>query len=410
MCAGQAALHCRERQMRITPKNELEHRIRSLQQKMAGEGLDAVIVVQNADLFYFTGTVQSGNLYIPVEGEPVYMVRKDHLRARMESGLKEVVPFVSMRDIPSILAQFSYPQPERIGMELDVVPVNFFERYRKVFPAAEFSDATPLIRRVRMIKTHYEIHLLQDAAQQVDKVCRRAREVIREGMSDLELAAELEYTARREGHQGLVRMRGFNAEIFYAQVFSGTDTAVPAYVDTPLGGLGLNPSFGQGASYKKIGRNEPILIDFAGCCDGYLVDQTRVFALGGLPDRLQRGYDDMRRVQERMKECAVPGMTWGALYGECHGLAVAMGYADSFMGGRGAQVSFIGHGLGIEMDEYPFIARGFDDMVLEAGMVFAFEPKVVFPGEGAVGIENTFFLTGEGIKQLTFSDDELVVL
>ena len=396
--------------MRITPKNELEHRCRKLQQYMAGEGLDAVIIVQNADLFYFTGTIQSGNLYVPLEGEPVYMVRKDHPRARMESGLKEVVPFASMKDIPSILAQFGYPVPARIGMELDVVPVTFFERYRKVFPGAEFRDATPLIRKVRMIKTHYEIHLLQDAAQQVDKVYRRAKEVIREGMSDLELAAELEYVARKDGHQGLVRMRGFNSEIFYAQIFSGTDTAVPAYVDTPLGGLGLNPSFGQGASYKKIARNEPILIDFAGCSDGYLVDQTRVFALGGIPARLGKGYDDMLRVQERMKELAAPGVAWGALYDECRELAVTMGHADSFMGAKGAQVSFIGHGLGIEMDEYPFIARGFNDMILEVGMVFAFEPKVVFPGEGAVGIENTFYLTESGLKTLTFSDEALVVL
>ena len=396
--------------MRITPKIELEHRFRKLQHYMAGEGLDAVVIVQNADLFYFTGTVQSGNLYVPVEGEPVYMVRKDYSRARMESGLKEVVPFASMKDIPSILAQYGYAQPKRIGMELDVLPVNFFERYRKVFSDAEFRDATPLIRKVRMIKTHYEIHLLQDAAQQVDKVYRRAKEVIREGMSDLELAAELEYTARKDGHQGLVRMRGFNTEIFYAQIFSGTDTAVPAYVDAPLGGLGLNPSFGQGASYKKIARNEPILIDFAGCSDGYLVDQTRVFALGGVPEKLKKGYDDMLRVQARMKELAAPGVAWGALYDVCRALAVSMGHADSFMGARGAQVSFIGHGLGIEMDEYPFIARGFNDMPLEVGMVFAFEPKLVFPGEGAIGIENTFYLTESGLKTLTFSEEDLIVL
>jgi Xaa-Pro dipeptidase len=80
------------------------------------------------------------------------------------------------------------------------------------------------------------------------------------------------------------------------------------------------------------------------------------------------------------------------------------------MGNRGAQVSFIGHGLGIELDEYPLIARGFDDMPLEPGMVFAFEPKVVFPGKGAIGIENTFCLTEEGLKQLTLSGEELVIL
>lgn len=396
--------------MRITPANELEDRYRKLQSYMVEEGLEAVIILQNADLFYFTGTIQSGNLYVPREGEPLYMVRKDFHRARGESGLKEVMPFSSMKDIPMLLADHGYPQPKRIGLELDVLPVNFFERYRKVFPHGEFSDATPLIRKVRMIKTDYEILIMRDAARQVDKVCQRAREIIREGMSDFELAAELEFTARKEGHQGLLRMRAFNAELFYAHVFSGADSAVPAYMDTPLGGVGISLAFSQGAGYKKIGRNEPIIVDFAGCLDGYMIDQTRVFVIGGLSDRLKRGYDDMLRVQERMMALADSRATWGDIYDECLALAEELGYADSFMGNKGAQVSFIGHGIGIEIDEYPFLARGFSDMTLEPGMVFAFEPKVVFPGEGAVGIENTFYLTDNGLKQLTYSSQDLAIL
>jgi len=396
--------------MRLTPATELEYRCSKLQKLMAAAGLDAVIIVQNADLFYFTGTTQSGCLYVPVGGQPIYMARKEFSRARMESGLKEIVPFGSMKDIPGILAQFGYPEPKRIGMELDVVPVSFFERYKKVYPNAEYLDATPLIRQVRMIKSHYEIHLMKDAADQVHRVWQRAAEIIRVGATDLEIAAELEYTARKDGHQGLVRMRGFNSELFYAQIFSGTDTAVPAYVDTPLGGLGLNPSFGQSAGLKRIERGEPVIIDFAGCVDGYLIDQTRVFAIGEISDRLRKGYEDMLAVQERMIGIAVPGASWGAVYDECLALAVEMGYADSFMGAKGSQVSFIGHGLGIEIDEYPFIARGFKDMTLEVGMAFAFEPKVVFPGEGAIGIENTFYISNEGLKQLTYSDEKLFIL
>lgn len=396
--------------MRLTPATELEYRCKKLQDYMAEEGLDAVIIVQNADLFYFTGTVQSGNLYVPAKGQPIYMVRKDAGRARMESGLREVLSFGSMKDIPGILANYGYPEPKRIGMELDVLPVNFFERYRKIYPNAQYSDATPLIRRVRMIKSHYEIHLMKDAADQVDRVYRRAKEIIRTGATDLEVAAELEFTARKDGHQGLVRMRGFNSELFYAQIFSGTDSAVPAYPDTPLGGLGLNPSFGQSAGLKRIEANEPIIVDFAGCVDGYLIDQTRVFAVGGISDRMRKAYDDMLRVQQRMAEITLPGANWGAIYEECLALALELGYADSFMGAKGSQVSFIGHGLGIEIDEYPFIARGFKDMFMEVGMAFAFEPKVVFPGEGAIGIENTFYLSHDGLKQLTHSNEELIIL
>ena len=377
---------------------------------MVAASLDAVIIVQNADLFYFTGTVQSGNLYVPASGQPLFMVRKDPGRARMESGLREVIPFGSLKDIPAILAQYGYAVPKRIGLELDVLPVNFYQRYQTLYPNAVFSDATPLIRKVRMIKSHYEIHLMKDAADQVDRVYRRAREVIRVGMTDLDVAAELEYSARKDGHQGLIRMRGFNSDICYGQIFSGVDSAVPAYSDTPLGGMGLNPSFGQGAGLKRIEPHEPVIIDFAGCVDGYLSDQTRVFSVGEPSDRLRKAYDDMLKIQELMERSVEVGMSWGALYDVCFKSAVAMGYADSFMGAKGSQVSFIGHGLGVEIDEYPFIARGFNQMVLEVGMVFAFEPKVVFPGEGAIGIENTFYLSNEGLKRLTHSSDELVIL
>lgn len=378
---------------------------------MNEEGLAAVIIVQSADLYYFTGTIQTGALYVPASGQPIYMVRRDHRRARMESGLREVVPFASMSDIPKILAEYGYAIPDSIGMEFDVLPVAVFERYKKAFPDSSLKDASDLIRKTRMIKSHYEIHLMQDAAVQVDKVYRAAGEILKEGMTDVALAAELERVARLEGHPGVIRMRVFNGEMMFGHTFSGADGAVPAYTDTPLGGLGVTPSFGQGASYKPIERNEPVIIDFAGCCDGYLVDQTRIMAIGGLSPKLVKGYEDMLEVQELMKRLAPQLPTWGELYDQCLSLAVSMGYSDSFMGGRGSQVSFIGHGIGIEIDEYPFIARGFHKMQLEPGMAFAFEPKLVFPGEGAVGIENSYYLADDGsLKQLTFSDENIMIL
>ena len=396
--------------MRITPATELYDRIHRLQAEMAAADLEAILLLQNADLFYFTGSIQQGVLYVPAAGEPLYLVRKEQGRARMESGLQQVVPLQSPREIPGLLAEHGLPLPRRAGMELDVVPVETFQRFAKVLPGCEMVGATHQIRMVRAVKSEYEIAIMKDAALQVDKVCRRAREIIREGMTDLELAAELEYTARKEGHQGLSRMRGFNAELFYGHIFSGSDSAVPAYLDAPLGGLGVNPSVGQGASYKKIKAFEPICIDFAGAFDGYLVDQTRIFCIGGLSERLLKAYDDMLRIQNRLLEIARPGMNWGAVYDDCHRLACDLGYADHFMGNKGAQVSFIGHGIGVEIDEYPFIARGFDRYELKENMTFAFEPKAVFAGLGAVGIENTFRLAGDGPKHITYSDQALAIL
>jgi Xaa-Pro dipeptidase len=396
--------------MRITPASELKDRCQKLQRLMQDAGLDAVLLLQNADLFYFTGSIQQGVLYVPASGEPVYMVRKEYTRARMECGLKEIVPFKSPRNIPEILSDFNLPLPKKAGMELDVLPVALFGRFRNVLPGCEIVDVSNLIRTVRSVKSSYEIEIMKDAALQVEKVCQRAREVIKVGMTDLELAAELEYAARKAGHQGLVRMRGFNSELFYGQVFSGPDSAVPAFNDTPLGGLGVNPSVGQGPSYKRIEANEPIVVDFTGAFDGYLVDQTRIFCVSGLPDQLLKAYDDMVKIEQHAKQIAKPGVAWGAVYDECHKMAVDMGYAEHFMGSAGAQVSFIGHGIGTEIDEYPFIARGFSDQLLEENMTFAFEPKAVYPGLGAVGVENTFWVAKDGLKHITFSSEELVVL
>lgn len=396
--------------MRITPATELTRRYISLQKEMSAAGLDLVLMAQNADLFYFAGTVQQGLLCVPVEGEPVYMVRKDFQRARMESGLKEIVPLKSPREVLGILAEHSVPAPKRVGLELDVLPVAFYNRLASALGDCEIVDATHQIRSVRAVKSDYEINIMKDAALQMDKVYKRACEVIRPGVTDLEVAAEIEFVARREGHQGITRMRGFNSELFYGHVFSGADSAVPSYGDTPLGGMGLNPSFGQGASYKTIRENEPITVDFAAAFDGYIVDQTRMFCIGELPPKLMKAYADMYAIQNRVKEIARPGVTWGAIYDDCLALACELGYKDHFMGNAGAQVSFIGHGIGVEVDEYPFIARGFNDYELKENMTFAFEPKAVFAGLGAVGIENTFWVAKDGLKHITFSKEELAIL
>lgn len=396
--------------MRITPASELINRYQTLQQQMAASGLEAAVILQNADLFYFSGSIQQGLLYIPVTGEPVYLVRKDYGRARMESGLKEVAPLKSMRDIPGLLKDFGLPSATRIGFELDVLPVALFNRWQKIFSGCELLDISLQIRTVRAVKSDYEIGIMKDCAMIMDKIYQHAKQVIAVGKTDLEVAAELECFARKEGHQGTMRFRAFNAELYFGHIFSGPDAAVPAFLDAPLGGLGLNPSIGQGASYKRIERDEPIIIDVMCAYEGYMVDQTRTMVVGKLPEQLEWAYYDMLKIQEKLFEIARPGAIWGEVYQQCYDLAIEMGYKEHFMGASGAQVSFIGHGVGLEIDEYPFIARGFNDQELKENMTFAFEPKAVYPGVGAVGVENTYRLGSDRLKRLTYSEEQIVEL
>ncbi len=396
--------------MRLTPPEELEKRTRALQARMAGAGLDAVLVLQNADLFYLAGTVQQGALYVPASGDPLYRVRKDLGRARVESPLKSIEPMRSPRDLPPAVAAAGLPPPARLGMELDVVPVALFRRWEAVFPGVQVEDASPLLRDQRAVKSAYEVGILRESAARMDRVFRRALEVIRPGLTDLELVAELEHAARLDGHQGIVHLRGFNSEIHFGHVFSGEASAIPAWADAPLGGPGLNPRVGQGAAGTRIEPGRPVIVDIAFAYDGYIVDQTRTVAVGELPPEMVRAYETTRRVQERLMSAARPGATWGAVYDEGLRVAVEAGFGDRFMGAPGSQVSFIGHGVGLELDEWPLIARGFHDRVLEEGMVLAAEPKVVFPGLGAVGIENTFVVGPAGLERITFSNEDLVVV
>ncbi len=392
------------------PASELRHRRERLQRLMQASEIDAVVIVQDADLFYFTGTVQAGTLYMPSDGEPLYMVRREIGRARRESPLPNIVPLTSMREMTARIATCGWPPAKRIGFELDTVPVAFFERYRKVLAPREAVDATPLIRRVRAIKSAFEVDLIREAAAQIDRIFRAACGIVREGMTQIELAAELERISRLDGHPGPIRMRAFNGWMSFGHVLAGPDSAVPSYVDTPLGGVGPHAFFGQGASFSRIGRHEPIVVDWGGFAGGYLADQTRIMCIGELPEHLARAYQDMRDVKEQMKATTRPGICWSDIYQQAVALAESRGHASRFMGHVGAQVSFVGHGLGIEIDELPFLARGFDDDVLEAGMVFAFEPKVVFPGEGAVGIEDTFQVLPDHVEQLTFSDEAIAIV
>ncbi len=396
--------------MRMTPLNELRQRSEKLQKMLQHDEVDAALFVQNSDLFYLTGSIQRGVYYLPAEGEGIYLVIKDPGRARMESGLRHVEAIAGLRDLPRKLSEHGLPVPRRLGLELDVLPVLQYRRYMKLFAAAEAFDVSPLIRRVRAVKSDYEIGIMRDSAVLAEKTYEHAKTLLEVGRSDMDIAAELECFARKEGHQGVIRFRGFNSEFYFGHVFSGSDGAVPAYLDAPLGGLGPNPAVGQGASYKTIAANEPIIIDYIIAFDGYLVDQTRTFSIGPLDERLKQAYADMKRIQDELIRIARPGVVWGELYRQCLKLAHELGYKDHFMGGPGAQVAFIGHGIGLEVDEYPFIARGFMEQVLEENMTFAFEPKAVFPGLGAVGIENTWLVAANGLQRLTYANENLLEL
>ncbi len=393
----------------ITPLNEIEQRIASLQGAMQKRSVDGVLILQKTDLFYFAATSQQGYLYVPVEGQPLLMIFKDFERAKIESSIQDIVSLVSVKKIPQVFAEFNYVLPRTLGMELDVLPANLYFLYGKIFEQSKIVDISTEIRLIRAVKSEFEIEKLRKAADLSDKVAAKVSELLIPGKTEVEVAGELEGYARSLGHQGIVRMRIWGGELFYGHLMSGAAAAVPSYLASPTGGEGVSDFVGQGAGFKKITKNEPILVDYVFALDGYISDHARIFSIGALSSDLLDAHQAMLEVQNETMKQAKPGAVTGDLYELMVSMAAERGYGDYFMGVGERRIRFTGHGVGLELDEYPFIAKG-QKLELQAGMIIALEPKVVFPGKGVVGIENTHLVTEEGFEPLTKISDEITIL
>ena len=392
----------------LVPAAELQRRVAGLQACLAALGLDAALLQQNADLYYFAGTVQRSYLYVPAEGEPALFVRKVAERARLESALGAVIELASLRGLPAAIEERHGALPSRLGLELDVLPVTHFRRLEKLFPRAAFEDVGRAVVRQRAVKSAWEVDRIRAAAGVADEVSRLLPDLLEEGLTEVEFAGRVEAEARRLGHEGYIRMRGFNQEMFYGQLLTGVSGCVPSYLDTPLAGTGLSPAVAQGASFRRIGRGEPVVFDFVPVRDGYMADFTRMYSIGPLDGALMRAFDAALRVQEAATAAARPGAACRAVWDAAREAAAEAGLAAHFMGHGSGQVPYVGHGIGIELDELPVLAGS--SLELEPGMVFALEPKFVLPGSGAVGIENTWVVTEDGAERLTLAPDVVTVV
>jgi Xaa-Pro dipeptidase len=392
----------------LPDREEIQGRISRLQDALAERGADGVLLVQKVDLYYFSGTDQDAQLWVPVSGEPLLLVRKSLERAKRDARIDRVAPLESLRELPERLQEVSPGPVRRIGLELDVIPAALYLRYGRLLPDAELLDASPLVRTLRMIKSGYELSRMRAAARIADRLYEKVPAFIRESGNETELAIRSEAFYRSHGHPGMSRTRAFNMESIYGHIMAGPGGAEPSGTVGPTGGAGLGPWFSQGAGWTPILPGQPVMVDYTACADGYLSDQARVFSVGALPAKMQRAYAVMVEVQDDLAEAGRPGARVGDLYDRAIRLVERAGLMEGFMGSP-RPVPFVGHGVGLELDEWPVITRR-ADFSLQEGMTLALEPKVVFPGEGVVGVENTFVVGSEGMERLNAFPDALTVL
>ncbi len=382
------------------PDYEINGRIVKLQQLMRARGIDAMFIVQRIDLFYFSGTAQNGYLYIPADKEPLLFIRKYMPRAEQESSINHIIEIGSVKEIPSLIMKFHKEIAEVIGFELDIMPVNEFYFYRKLLSCEQVKDGSELIFSLRMIKSLWEIEQMKHTAEISHKVFDYIGKVLKPGISEMEFSGIYETYARKLGHAARLRARNYNSELYSWHILSGRSGGIVGMLDSPATGYGTSPAHPCGGSGKLIEAGEPIMIDIGTNINGYHVDETRMFAIESMPEEAEKACRAVIEIHNAIIEMASPGTMLDTLYWEAVNMAADMGYEEQFLGIEGYKVTFIGHGVGLEIVEPPFIAKGKKDR-LKPGMVFALEPKMVFKNRFSAGIESVFMVTENGSELLT---------
>ncbi len=393
------------------PRGELTSRIKRLKRRLQRQGIDLALIRQNADLYYFTGTVQDGHLLVPAKGDPLFCVWRAYERAKVEVAHLDLCHIKSFSEFSETVSALGLSKGiDVLGLELDSIPASLFLFYRdELWPNAHVRDLSPIIRDIRKIKSPWEVSCIQEACRQSWSALSRVPMFLEDGITELELAAKVEAEMRKRGHPGLLRMRLWNQEIGMGQIVSGNSGLMPSWTMTPVGGSGPASAFGMGAGHRKIHRGEPVSIDIGGWHCGYCCDQTRLFVLGTPSKGLEEGFRFVREVMDVLEQQLRPGVEAGVLYQMAIDMADRSGFGQIFMGRGESRVPFVGHGLGIELDEFPFISKA-NSMRLEPGMVIALEPKLLLEGIGVVGIEDTYLITQDGSRRLTIGPQRLQVV
>lgn len=287
-----------------------------------------------------------------------------------------------------------------VALEYDVLPVREYHYYKDLFPRWRFVDGSGHIMDVRAVKSDWEIEQMRNTAELSRQTFDHACEILKPGLTEMEFAGLVEAHARKLGHGGGLRLRHFLTEAYAWHFLSGESGAVLGMLDAPASGEGTSPAFPCGAGYKVLAADEPIMMDFGFVHNGFHMDETRMLVMGKMPVKALEATRASMEIHDAILEKAAPGMTAGELF--AHALAVAedLGYADSYLGVPGRKVTFVGHGIGHELIEPPFIARR-KNTRLKPGMTFAVEPKLVFEGQFCVGVESVFLITESGAESLT---------
>ena len=374
-------------------------RNRRIADRLKSQGIDAILVSENANLYYTSGRVFCGFTYITADGSVTYFVRRP-------VGLSgDNVHYIRK---PEQIAEMLPAMPATIALELDTTPYSTVERLRKIFGDAQVANGSDVLRRCRAVKTPYEIARLNESGVHHTMAYSRIPRIYRGGMTDVELQVEIERVLRNEGCLGQFRIAGGSMELFMGNLLTGDNADVPSPYDFAMGGAGLDLSLPVGCNGSAISPGHTVMVDMCGNFTGYMTDMTRVFYVGRLDETAAKAHQLSIDIHHRLAKEFHAGCEAKRMYEVAMEMVTAAGMDDYFMG-HTQKAGFIGHGVGIEVNELPVLAPRSRD-VLEEGNVIAIEPKFVIPHVGAVGIENTYVVRNDRLECITNAPEEITEL
>lgn len=374
-----------------------------IQQAMRKINADGCLLTVDVNLYYTTGRIYSGYFYLPAEGAPWFFVKRPN-------GLAgDHVEYIRKPEqMAELFAFYGLEMPEKLLLEADELTYNDYIRLQKIFNPKETGNATAMMRELRRIKTPYEIEMFRISAERHAKTYVEIPECFRPGMTDLEFQYEIEKRMRKNGSIGLFRAFGANMDIFMGSILAGENAEVPSPFDFALGGSGIDASCPLGANGTPLKEGTAIMVDMAGNYTAYMTDMTRVFSVGHLTELAYRAHQTALLIESEIENIARPGTPCAELYEIAAKITESQRLGAYFMGTK-QQAKFVGHGIGIQINELPVLTPRSKDM-LEPNMVFALEPKYVIPGIGAVGIENSFLVTETGLEKITHFTEDIIQL
>lgn len=383
---------------------ELKLRRDKIRALMVQQGIDAALITCNVNLIYTYGRVVSGYLYLPLNAPARLFIKRPN-----DIEGEHIHPIRKPEQITELLKECGLPLPAKLMLEGDELSFTEYNRLAACFPETEVVPCgTALIRQARSVKTPIEIEMFRRSGAAHTKAYEQIPSVYQPGMTDRQLSIEIERLMRLEGCLGIFRVFGQSMEIFMGSLLTGDNAAVPSPYDFALGGKGLDPSLPGGVSGTLLQAGQCFMVDMGGNFYGYMGDMSRVFSIGRLPEQAYTAHQTCIEIQEEIAAMAKPGTVCEDMYNKAIEIVTKAGFADYFMG-VDQKAKFIGHGIGLEINEMPVLAPRMKQE-LEPGMVFALEPKIVLPGIGPVGIENSWAVTTDGLEKLTWCKEEIIEL